>query len=129
MGAVSRLSSPNALTDSIYEAELSLWKLLHLPPIESTLTVRPREERLAGSGNGSPRRIQGRPDRRPIDLLVWQAPDTFDLAKPGKHVSILFIKGVSFADAEKLDEVPVGTMQYNKRIRAVRPSTMLAEVT
>src|SRR5215470_1295019 len=65
----------------------------------------------------------------PIYLLPWQTPDFFDLAKSYKQLFIIFINGCSFRYAEKLDEVSMGTVKYDKRIRAVRPAPMLAEVT
>src|SRR6266446_931364 len=75
----------------------------------------------------------GRRNRRAIparfDLLLWQTPGFFDFAKSCKHLFILFIDGVSLRYAEELDEVSMGTVEYDKRRRAVRPPPMLAVVT
>ena len=45
-----------------------------------------------------------------IAFLVGQTPYIFDLAKPCKHLFILFVNGVSFLHAKKLDHVSMGTM-------------------
>src|ERR1700674_2331707 len=61
-------------------------------------------------------------------LLLRQAPDFFDFAKSCKHLFIFLVGGCSFRYPDKLDEVSVGTVKYDKGIRAGLPAPMLAEV-
>src|SRR5215472_8702727 len=60
--------------------------------------------------------------------LLWQIPRLFDLAKPCKHSFVFLRDGIPFRYAAKLDHVSMGAMQYEKRIRRIRPAPMLAEV-
>src|SRR6266404_8345245 len=60
--------------------------------------------------------------------LLRQAPDFFDLAKSSKHLFIFLVDGRSFRYPDKLDEVSVGTVKYDKGIRAGLSAPMLAEV-
>src|SRR6266852_4972871 len=60
--------------------------------------------------------------------LLRQAPDFFDLAKSCKHLFIFLVDGCSFRYSDKLHEVSVGTVKYDKGIRAGLPAPMLAEV-
>src|SRR6266851_5300900 len=64
-----------------------------------------------------------------IDLLVWQTPRFFDLAKPHKHPFIFLGNSIPFRYTAKLDHVSMGAMKYEKRIWSVRQAPMLAEVT
>src|SRR6266851_5648904 len=70
---------------------------------------------------GASRRVNSCP-------LLRQAPDFFDLAKSCKHLFISLVDGCSFRYPDKLDEVSVGTVKYDKGIRAGLPAPMLAEV-
>src|SRR6266481_5774438 len=65
---------------------------------------------------------------RSFDLLVWQAPHFFDLAELRKHPLVFFSNRLSLRRADKLDEVPMGTVKYDKGIWSVRPVPMLAVV-
>ncbi len=60
--------------------------------------------------------------------LLRQAPDFFDFAKSCKHLFIFFVDGCSFRYPDKLDEVSVGTVKYDKGTRAGLPAPMLAEI-
>src|SRR5467141_5468454 len=60
--------------------------------------------------------------------LLRQAPDFFDFAKSCKHLFIFLVDARSFRYPHKLDEVSVGTVKYDKGIRAGLPAPMLAEV-
>jgi hypothetical protein len=64
-----------------------------------------------------------------VDRLFWQTPGLFDFAKLRKHPFILFMYGVSFRYAEKLDEIPMGTVKYDERRGTIRPTPVLAVVT
>src|SRR5580692_5043186 len=72
------------------------------------------------------------PDRRDQILtrghLLWQTPLVFDLAKPCKHSFVFFANSIPFRYAAKLDHVSMRAMQYEKRVRRIRPAPMLAEV-
>src|SRR6266446_711047 len=87
-------------------------------------TRRPILNSTHASGRRNQRAILAR-----FDLLLWQTPGFFDFAKSCKHLFILFIDGVSLRYAEKLDEVSMWTVEYDKRRRAVRPPPMIVVVT
>src|ERR1700688_2463665 len=61
--------------------------------------------------------------------LLRQAPDFLDLAKPPKHLFIFLVDVRSFRYPDKLHEVSVSAVKYDKGIRAGLPAPVLAEVT
>src|SRR6202030_256493 len=60
--------------------------------------------------------------------LLRQAPDFLDLAKSSKHLFIFLVDCRSLRYSDKLYEVCVGTVKYDKGIRAGVPAPVLAEV-
>lgn len=55
-----------------------------------------------------------------MTFLFWQTPDVFDVAKPCKHLFVLFISCCSFRQAERLDHVSMVAVKDDKRIHATR---------
>src|SRR5580704_14885450 len=60
--------------------------------------------------------------------LLRQAPSFLDLAKPPEHLFIFLVDGRSFRYPDKLHEVSVSAVEYDKGIRAGLPAPVLAEV-
>src|SRR6516165_9993590 len=53
-----------------------------------------------------------------LPLLFWQTPERVDFAKSCKHLFVLFVNCCSFCEAERLDDVSMVAVHYDKRKHA-----------